>query len=194
MKKIIFATNNKHKLKEVEEIFGKKVGIISLTDIGCTEDIPETSDTLEGNAALKVQYVFDKFHMDCFADDTGLEIEALSGKPGVYSARYAGEPSNSQNNIRKVLHEMEGVSNRKAQFRTVIAFSEGGIIHYFEGVIKGQIAHEPRGNAGFGYDPIFIPENHTESFAELNPEIKNSISHRARAVKEFTTYLLSENL
>ncbi|MHB9056783.1 MAG: non-canonical purine NTP diphosphatase [Paludibacteraceae bacterium] len=194
MKKIIFATNNKHKLKEVKEILGEKVEIISLADIGCTEDIPETSDTLEGNAALKVQYVFDKFHMDCFADDTGLEIEALNGRPGVYSARYAGEPSNSQNNIRKILHEMEGMSNRKAQFRTVIAFSEGSIIHYFEGVVKGRIANEPRGNAGFGYDPVFIPENHTKSFAELNPEIKNSISHRARAVKKFTTYLLSRNL
>ena len=188
MKKIIFATNNRHKLEEVTAILNEKVKIVSLSDIGCTDDIPETAETLEENAVLKATYVSERFHLDCFADDTGLEIEALEGRPGVYSARYAGEPSNSVNNMLKVLKEMEGQTNRSARFRTVISYIENGISHYFEGIINGQIAYEPKGNAGFGYDPIFIPEGYTKSFAELSPEIKNSISHRALAVKKFAEY------
>lgn len=188
MKKIIFATNNRHKLEEVSAILNEKVKIVSLSDIGCTDDIPETAETLEENAVLKATYVSERFHLDCFADDTGLEIEALEGRPGVYSARYAGEPSNSVNNMLKVLKEMEGQTNRSARFRTVISYIENGISHYFEGIINGQIAYEPKGNAGFGYDPIFIPEGYTKSFAELSPEIKNSISHRALAVKKFAEY------
>ena len=189
MKKIIFATNNLHKLEEVSAILKGKVEIVSLSEIGCTEDIPETAETLEENAVLKAKYVFENYHTDCFADDTGLEIEALGGKPGVFSARYAGEPANSANNVKKVLSEMEGQVNRSAQFRTVITFLENGVYHNFEGIVKGKIAFEPLGSAGFGYDPIFIPEGYTESFAELSPEIKNVISHRAVAIGKFTNYL-----
>jgi XTP/dITP diphosphohydrolase len=189
MRKIIFATNNKHKLEEVKAILKNDFEIISLSEIGCNEEIPETADTLEGNATLKAKFVFEKYRLDCFADDTGLEIEALNGRPGVYSARYAGEPSNPKNNVAKVLNEMEGQSNRNARFRTVICFIENGEYHYFEGIIKGKIADKPEGINGFGYDPVFIPNGYELSFAEMNLDTKNSISHRALAIRQFTNYL-----
>ncbi len=189
MKKIVFATNNKHKLQEVKAILAGKADVLGLADIGCNDDIPETGNTLEENALLKARYVYEKFNTGCFADDTGLEIEALDGRPGVYSARYAGEPTNSVNNMEKVLHEMEGISNRTAQFRTVIAFIEKDEIQLFEGIVKGKIAEKPEGNGGFGYDPVFIPEGYEHSFATLSPEMKNSISHRARAVAKLSAYL-----
>lgn len=189
MRKIIFATNNKHKLEEVKAILKNDFEIISLSEIGYNEEIPETADTLEGNAALKAKFVYEKYQIDCFADDTGLEIEALNGRPGVYSARYAGEPSNSKSNLIKVLKEMEGQTNRNARFRTVICFIENGEYHYFEGIIKGKIAENPQGTHGFGYDPVFIPNGYNTSFAEMSLDIKNSISHRASAIRKFTNYL-----
>lgn len=189
MKKIVFATNNAHKLEEVRDILKDKMQVLSLAEIGCTEDIAETAETLEGNAEIKARYIFDKFGVDCFADDTGLEVEALNGKPGVYSARYAGEPSDSTKNVKKILTEMKGVENRNAQFRTVICLMEEGECHFFEGIIKGRIALNPSGKGGFGYDPVFIPEGYDGSFAELTSEEKNSISHRALAVKKLNDYL-----
>ncbi len=188
MRKIVFATNNLHKLDEVRSILKGKALIVSLSDIGCTDDIPETASTLEENAVLKASYIYNKFGISCFADDTGLEIEALDGRPGVFSARYAGEPSNSSNNVKKVLTEMEGQVNRTAQFRTMITYLENGEYHLFEGIVKGKIATEPRGNTGFGYDPVFIPEGYEKTFAEMSPEIKNTISHRAVAIKKLADY------
>lgn len=189
MNKIVFATNNNHKLEEVRAIVGIFFEILSLKDIGCNEDIPETADTLEGNALLKAQYVYEKYGYSCFADDTGLEIDALNGAPGVYSARFAGEEHDARKNMQKVLAMMEGETDRKACFRTVIALIIDGKVDYFEGKIEGQIAVLPAGEAGFGYDPVFIPEGYTESFAELSPEVKNSISHRALAVRKLTDHL-----
>jgi len=190
MNKLVFATNNKHKLDEVRAILGEAFEIASLKDIACFDDIPETADTLEGNALQKARYIFDKFGLDCFADDTGLEIEALNGAPGVYSARFAGEECNSQKNMQKVLSLMEGCPNRKACFRTIIALIQNGTIKYFEGKICGKIAEVPSGSAGFGYDPIFIPDGYKKSFAELSPEEKNEISHRALATKKLANYLI----
>jgi len=192
MKKIVFATNNEHKLQEVKAILAGKVEVISLAEIGCEDDIPETENTLEGNATLKAKYVYEKFRIGCFADDTGLEIAALNGKPGVFSARYAGEPTNSHNNMLKVLNEMTETTNRSAQFRTVIALVENGNYNYFEGIVKGTIATKAQGSAGFGYDPIFIPDGFEKSFAELNPEIKNTISHRAIAMEKLLHYFLQQ--
>ncbi len=188
MKKIVFATNNKHKLDEVRAILSGKVAVLSLSDINCHDEIPETADTLEGNAALKARYIYEKYGVDCFADDTGLEIEALEWRPGVYSARYAGEPSNSEHNMQKVLQEMSGQNNRNARFRTVISYVEKGEYHLFEGTIEGEISRIPQGKRGFGYDPIFIPTGYTKSFAELSSEEKNKISHRARATRSFADY------
>ena len=192
MKKIVFATNNEHKLQEVKAILAGKVEVISLAEIGYEDDIPETENTLEGNAALKAKYVYEKYRIGCFADDTGLEIAALNGKPGVFSARYAGEPTNSHNNMLKVLNEMTETTNRSAQFRTVIALVENGNYNYFEGIVKGTIATKAQGSAGFGYDPIFIPDGFEKSFAELNPEIKNTISHRAIAMEKLLHYFLQQ--
>ena len=192
MKKIVFATNNEHKLQEVKAILAGKVEVISLAEIGCEDDIPETENTLEGNATLKAKYVYEKYGIGCFADDTGLEIAALNGKPGVFSARYAGEPTNSHNNMLKVLNEMTETTNRSAQFRTVIALVENGNYNYFEGIVKGTIATKAQGSAGFGYDPIFIPDGFEKSFAELNPEIKNTISHRAIAMEKLLHYFLQQ--
>ncbi len=189
MKKIVFATHNAHKLEEVRMILKDKFEVVGLTDIGCFEEIPETAETLEENALAKAQFVVDKYGMDCFADDTGLEVDALNGKPGVYSARYAGEPSNSFNNVQKILTEMDGETNRKAQFRTVIALVEKDKIVYFEGIIKGQIGRELQGNNGFGYDPIFIPEGSDISFAQMDSTRKNTISHRALAIQKLVDYL-----
>jgi XTP/dITP diphosphohydrolase len=190
MRKLVFATNNRHKLEEVSDVLAGEIEFLSLKEINCFDEIPETADTLEGNALLKAQYIYNKFGYDCFADDTGLEVEALNGRPGVYSARYAGEPSDSTRNMEKLLEEMDGKTNRKAQFRTVFALIEKGEIKYFEGKITGIINNEAKGNTGFGYDPIFIPDGFSETFAELGSELKNKISHRALAVKEFKNYLI----
>ena len=172
--KLVFATNNEHKLSEIRAILGDEIEILSLKDIDCHEDIPETADTLEGNALQKAQYVVDHYGMSCFADDTGLEVEVLHGEPGVFSARYAGEGHDSEANMDKLLKNLGQNNNRKAQFRTVIALLEveGGTIHQhlFEGVVKGEIIRERRGGAGFGYDPIFQPEGYTQTFAEMGSE------------------------
>lgn len=194
--KIVFATNNSHKLEEIRQILGESIEVLSLADINCHDDIPETAPTLEGNAMMKARYVYDKYGTPCFADDTGLEVDALDGAPGVYSARYAGgEGHDSEANMRKLLHEMEGKENRSAHFRTVIALIEqkdGQPVAYtFEGRIEGRISHEKKGASGFGYDPIFVPEGYEQSFAELGNEIKNKISHRARAVARLAEYLLA---
>ena len=189
MKKFVFATNNAHKLKEVAAIVGHQIELLSLEDIGCHDDIPETSDTLEGNALQKAKYVYERYHIDCFADDTGLEVEALDGAPGVYSARYAGEGHNSEENIRKLLHELEGKDNRKARFRTVFALIINGKEHLFEGIVKGEIIATKRGTSGFGYDPVFVPEGFTQTFAEMSDGQKNKISHRALAVGKLCKFL-----
>ena len=191
-RKLVFATNNAHKLEEVAAILGDQVELLSLNDIGCQADIPETAETLEGNALLKSSYIYKNYHLDCFADDTGLEVEALNGAPGVYSARYAGgEGHDAQANMLKLLHELEGKENRKAQFRTAISLILDGKEYFFEGVIKGEIIKEKRGDSGFGYDPIFKPEGYDQTFAELGNDIKNQISHRALAVQKLCEFLQS---
>ncbi len=192
MKNIVFATNNKNKLREIRDIVGSKYNILSLSDINCHEDIPETADTIEGNALLKARFVKEKYGYDCFADDTGLEVEALDNRPGVYSARFAGEDCNSENNINKLLSELEGIENRKARFRTVIALIKGETEEEFEGVIYGNISHERHGEGGFGYDKVFVPENYEKTFAEMLPKEKNSISHRAKATRLLIEYLNKE--
>lgn len=189
-KKFVFATNNAHKLEEVTAILKNKVELLSLNDINCHVDIPETADTLEGNASLKAQYIFTNYQLDCFADDTGLEVDALNGAPGVYSARYAGDAHNSEANMKKLLQDMEGIENRKAQFRTVFALIIDGKEHLFEGIIKGEITKNRRGTTGFGYDPIFIPEGYTQTFAEMGSELKNKISHRALATEKLCKFLI----
>jgi XTP/dITP diphosphohydrolase len=215
--KIVFATNNKHKLEEVRAILGDSIEVLSLSDIGCNEDIPETGQTLEDNALQKAYYIFNKYHVNVFADDTGLEVDALNGAPGVYSARYAaiasgpdGEPSetvasgeghDSEANMAKLLRELDGNDNRKARFRTMIvlilklkenldcAYS----IKFFEGIVNGEIIRERRGGEGFGYDPIFQPDGYDKTFAELGADIKNTISHRARATEKLCEYLSELN-
>lgn len=189
MKTLVFATNNLHKLEEVRDILGGSFRIASLKEIGCTDDIPETADTLEGNALQKARYVKDKFGYDCFADDTGLEVEALGGAPGVFSARYAGPGHDSEANMQKLLKELEGKTNRQAQFRTVVALILEGREYTFEGIVRGTILTERRGTAGFGYDPVFVPEGYAETFAEMGSEEKNRISHRARAVQKLADFL-----
>lgn len=189
MKTLVFATNNLHKLEEVRDILGGSFRIASLKEIGCTDDIPETADTLEGNALQKARYVKDKFGYDCFADDTGLEVEALGGAPGVFSARYAGPGHDSEANMQKLLKELEGKTNRQAQFRTVVALLLDGEEYTFEGIVRGTILTERRGTAGFGYDPVFVPEGYAETFAEMGSEEKNRISHRARAVQKLADFL-----
>jgi XTP/dITP diphosphohydrolase len=188
-KKLVFATNNAHKLEEIAAILGEKIELLSLKDIECTADIPETADTLEGNATQKAEYIYQQYGLDCFADDTGLEVEALDGAPGVFSARYAGEGHNSEDNMQKLLQNLQGVTNRKAQFRTVICLIWDDKKYLFEGICKGEIIEEKRGNAGFGYDPIFVPEGYDQTFAELGNDIKNSISHRAKAVELLCNFL-----
>lgn len=189
MRKLIFATNNKHKLGEVREMLDGKVEIVSLEEAGLSGEIPETADTLQGNALQKAQWVWERTHQDCFADDTGLEVDALGGAPGVYSARYAGEHCTFDDNVNKLLKALDGESNRKAQFRTVICLIEDGEPRYFEGKVEGQILTERYGNEGFGYDPIFMPDRFAVSFAEMPLEVKNMISHRGLAVKRLTEYL-----
>ena len=192
--KIVFATNNKHKLDEIRKIIGDKIEIVSLSDIGCHDDIPETADTLEGNALQKANYIYNNYHLSCFADDTGLEVEALGGAPGIYSARYAGgEGHDSEANMTKLLNELGKNTNRNARFRTVIALllTDGCEVKQmlFEGIAKGKIIDERRGTEGFGYDPIFQPEGYDKTFAEIGNEVKNKISHRAKAVKKLAEYL-----
>ena len=190
---LVFATNNQHKLEEIRSILGSRFEILSLNDIGCHVDIPETANTLEGNAIQKARYIVDHYGYDCFADDTGLEVPALGGEPGVHSARYAeGTDHNSEANMQKLLHRLEGVDDRRAQFRTVICLArKGDSSNYtlFEGVVKGTISKEKHGTDGFGYDPIFVPEGYNESFAQLGMDVKNHISHRARAVEKLVKYL-----
>ena len=193
---IVFATNNNHKLSEIQDILGSSIEVKSLKDIGCHVDIPETGTTLEENAQIKANYVWDNFKTMVFADDTGLEIDALNGEPGVYSARYAGgEGHDSEANIQKVLANLQGVENRKARFRTVIAFiykdkkTGNKVTKLIEGIVNGSIITEKRGEAGFGYDAIFVPEGYDKTFGELGMDIKNSISHRARAVQQFAKEL-----
>ena len=191
--RIVFATNNQHKLSEIRQILGSRVEVLSLKDIGCYADIPETGSTLEENALQKAQYVYDHYHIDCFADDTGLEVDALGGAPGVYSARYAGgEGHDSEANMTKLLGELGENTNRHARFRTVIALIQQGEVHEFEGIVNGEIIRERRGGEGFGYDPIFQPDGYDKTFAELGIEIKNQISHRARATAKLAEYLLKE--
>lgn len=188
--KLVFATNNKHKLNEVRKITSHHpVEIVSLAEINCFDDIPETADTLEGNALQKAHYIQEKFGLNCFADDTGLEVEALNNAPGVYSARYAGLGHDSEANMKKLLHEMEGKENRKARFRTVIALVWNGKTYTFDGIVNGTITTTKRGENGFGYDPIFIPEGYEQTFAELGNDIKNQISHRAKAVEKLDEFL-----
>ena len=187
--KLVFATNNKHKLQEVRDIIGSGVEILSLADINCNEDIPETADTLDGNALIKARYIYEKYNVNCFADDTGLEVDALDGAPGVYSARYAGDGHDSEANMRKLLENLTGKNNRNAQFRTVIALIIDGEEKLFNGIVKGTITEEKRGDSGFGYDPIFVPEGYSESFAQMDSRTKNSISHRYRATKQLSEYL-----
>lgn len=189
MRKLVFATNNKHKLDEARKILNGSVEILSLADIDCNADIPETADTLEGNALIKTRYVKEHFGYDCFADDTGLLVDALDGAPGVYSARYAGEDCNSQKNMEKLLVELEGVDNRRAAFVTCIALSLRGGEHIFKGEIGGIITETAKGDAGFGYDPIFMPFEYDKTFAELGDDIKNKISHRARAMEQLAKFL-----
>ena len=208
--KIVFATNNQHKLSEIRSILGDRIEVLSLKDIGCNVDIPETGTTLEENALQKAQYVYDHYHIDCFADDTGLEVDALDGAPGVYSARYASMASqtsttsavshDSEANMARLLKELGNNNNRKARFRTVIALIQKKNvcpcgctsikkIHQFEGIVNGEIIRERRGGEGFGYDPIFQPEGYDQTFAELGMDIKNHISHRARAVAKLCEFL-----
>ena len=209
--KIVFATNNEHKLSEIRAILGPSFDVVSLADIGCHEDIPETGQTLEENALMKAEYVYNKYHLSCFADDTGLEVEALYGAPGVYSARYAaivpaGEPAgpshDSEANMARLLRELANNNNRKARFRTVIALIEKKdvcpcgctsikVVHKFEGIVNGEITREKSGAEGFGYDPIFRPDGYDKTFAELGLDIKNQISHRARAVAKLCEFLVN---
>lgn len=188
-KKIVFATNNRHKLDEIRSILGASYTIVPMDEIGCSEDIPETAGTLEGNALLKAQYIKTHYGYDCFADDTGLEVKALNNAPGVYSARYAGESKDPKANMRKVIKEMENQIDRSARFRTVIALLFGEKEYLFEGIVDGKLIEEARGNAGFGYDPVFVPEGFMETFAEMGVDVKNKISHRAKAVEQLKKFL-----
>ncbi|MEO9532806.1 MAG: non-canonical purine NTP diphosphatase [Crocinitomicaceae bacterium] len=186
---IVFATQNKHKAEEIQALLPDSIQVKTLIEIDCHEDIPETADTLEGNALLKSEYVLENFKMDCFADDTGLEIEALSGEPGVKSARYAGEAKDANQNMDLVLKKLQGIDNRSAQFRTVISLRLNGESHMFEGSVKGVIREEKSGTAGFGYDPIFEPEGYNITFSEMSLEEKNKISHRGKAVRKLIDFL-----
>ena len=189
--KLVFATNNPNKLKEVQEMLPNTIKLLSLSDINCYDEIDETEMSLEGNATLKADYITQKYGYDCFADDTGLEVESLNGKPGVYSARFAGEPSNSENNMQKLLTDLKNKSNRNAQFRTAVSLNINDANFLFEGICKGAILEKKQGEKGFGYDPIFKPENHTNSFAEMSFEEKNIISHRGIAIKKLVSFLSS---
>jgi XTP/dITP diphosphohydrolase len=186
---LVFASNNKNKIIEIQNMLPETITILSLEDIGCFEEIPETSNTIEGNAILKANYVSEKYGCDCFADDTGLEVLSLNGAPGVYSARYAGEQRDANDNMDKLLLNLEDKPNRNAQFKTVITLNLKGKQYLFTGIAKGQITFQKSGNQGFGYDPIFRPEAYTETFAELSLEIKNKISHRGKATSQLIAFL-----
>ena len=192
--KLVFASNNKNKIQEIQALVPNTIQIVSLEDIGCTEDIPETADTIEGNAILKANYVTSNYGYDCFADDTGLEVEALNGAPGVYSARYAGEQKDANDNMDKLLSELKDKSNRKANFKTVIALNLNGKQNLFTGIINGKIIEEKIGTNGFGYDPIFVADGFEKTFAELTMEEKSTISHRGIAVKELILFLQKQSL
>ena len=192
MKTLIFASNNAHKLGEIRNLLDNTIEIQSLKDINLEGDIPETSDTLEGNATQKAEWIYSRIGQDCFADDTGLEVEALDGAPGVYSARYAGEGCSFADNVNKLLKAMKGQSNRKARFRTVICLIENGKKNYFEGIVNGTIVEKGSGNMGFGYDPIFVPDGYNISFAEMPLDEKNKISHRGLATQKLVEYLKSK--
>lgn len=194
MKQLVFATNNEHKLTEVRAILKDTYHVLSLKDINCFDDIPETADNLEDNARQKAQYIYEHYHVDCFADDTGLEVDALHGAPGIYSARYAslngsGIAHDSQANINRLLKELCQINDRQAQFRTVICLKLNNKEYLFEGVIKGEIIKEQRGFAGFGYDSVFKPAGHSQTFAELGDDVKNTISHRAKAIEKLADFL-----
>ena len=186
---LVFASNNKNKIYELQSMLPESITILSLESIGCFEDIPETADTIEGNAIQKANYVTQKYGFDCFADDTGLEVDALNGEPGVFSARYAGEQRNADDNMNKLLVNLSDKNNRAAQFKTVIALNLKGEQHLFTGIAKGEITLEKIGNQGFGYDPIFQPEGFTQTFAQLSLDIKNKISHRGKATQELIAFL-----
>lgn len=188
--KIVFATNNTHKLEEVASILGESYEVMSLREIGCHDDIPETADTFAGNAIQKARYIKEHYGYDCFADDSGLEVDALGGAPGVFSARYSG--GDSEANMEKLLHNLTEKNERGAQFRTVIALLVGEETHLFEGIVRGTIIHERRGEGGFGYDPIFVPEGYDLTFAQLGSDVKNRISHRAKAVEKLAEYLCKQ--
>ena len=191
--KLVFATNNLNKLKEVQEMLPNSIQLLSLQDINCFDEIAETETTLEGNAKLKADYITNNFGLNCFADDTGLEVESLDGKPGVYSARFAGEPANSEKNIQKLLLDLENKTNRKAQFRTAVALNLSDRKFLFEGICKGEILHHKKGERGFGYDPIFKPEGYQYSFSEMSSTAKNKISHRGIAIQKLVTFLKNNN-
>ena len=186
---LVFATNNLNKLKEVQQLIPSNIKLLSLSDILCIEDIPETQPTIEGNAIQKAEYIKTNYGYDCFADDTGLEVDALNGEPGVYSARYAGPQRNAEDNMAKLLNELAGNINRKAQFKTVIALHINGELHTFTGICKGKITTKKHGDGGFGYDPIFKAEGHSKTFAEITLDKKNKIGHRGKAVKELVAFL-----
>ena len=189
MRKLVFATNNEHKLREVKQVLQSDFELLSLDQIGRFDEIPETGTTLEVNASQKSYYIWDKYGINCFADDTGLEIEAIDNEPGVYSARYAGEQKDPSANIVKVLEKLSGKTNRNARFRCVISLVIDGVEQQFEGIVQGKILNEKHGEAGFGYDPIFMPDGYSVSFAEMSSEVKNRISHRGRAVTKLVSYL-----
>lgn len=191
MKQIIFATNNVHKLEEIRQIVANRYQIRSLSEMGFHEDIPETAPTIEGNALQKARFIYNRFQKDCFADDTGLEVDALNGAPGVYSARYAGVNCSYADNVNKLLEAMKGETNRNASFKTVVAYIHEGKAYRFEGIVKGQILTKAQGDGGFGYDPVFVPDGYQQSFAEMSAGLKNRISHRGIAVQKLVRFLLS---
>lgn len=187
--KLVFATNNEHKINEIREMLSDKFILVSLDQIGCYDDIPETSETIEENASQKARYIYDKYGLNCFADDTGLEVEALNMEPGIYSARYAGPQRSSEDNIDKLIRELDKINNRKARFRTVISLIIDGKETLFEGIVNGSILKERKGKKGFGYDPVFQPEGYSLSFAEMDLNEKNKISHRGQAIAKLTSFL-----
>lgn len=189
METIVFATHNQNKLNEIKSILKERFNVVGLTEIGCTEEIPENGTTIAENAAIKARFVYEKYNLNCFADDTGLEVDALNGEPGVFSARYAGEPTDSVKNMEKLLFKLKNNSNRKARFRTVIVYIENGVSTFFEGVVEGNITESKKGEKGFGYDPIFKPDGYKVTFAEMGSDEKNKISHRAKATQLFLQYL-----
>jgi XTP/dITP diphosphohydrolase len=187
--KLVFASNNSHKIDEIRAMLPASIELVGLQDIGCDVDIPETAATIEGNAQLKADYVTQHYGLPCFADDTGLEVEALNGAPGVHSARYAGEQKNAMDNMNKLLSELDNISSRKAQFKTVIALNLNGETHQFTGIVSGEIIREKRGNQGFGYDPVFVPTGQSQTFAEMDAAEKAALSHRGKAVQQLIAFL-----